>query len=462
MAASGLPPAFVARMRSQLATTYPAFESAMAEAAPVSIRYNPLKPVVQFDEAAPIPWEPNGFYLGARPSFTLDPSFHAGAYYVQEASSMLIGHALRQTVDFGDSLKIMDLCAAPGGKSTLLLSHMNRQSVLLSNDVIKTRVNILKENIHKWGHPNAVVSNQEAEDFRSLNGFFDVLLIDAPCSGEGLFRKDENAGKEWSEDNVQLCAARQRKIVANAVNLLTEGGILLYSTCTYNAQENMDNVRWISEQFGCESLPIKMPANWGVLELHEASGFGYQCYPHLVKGEGFFFAILRKGKSTGTISQSTYYGNKPTHEPVLKWEAEVLGQWLQDTASLSLYKKGNGMITAVPKAIEQECATIESALKRVSFGIEIGEFKGRDFIPSHELALSTLVSADLPCVELEKNEALLFLKKELHNVDTDLRGWALARYRGLALGWMKILPNRINNYLPAQFRIRMDLDAGLH
>ncbi|MFZ4545461.1 MAG: methyltransferase RsmF C-terminal domain-like protein, partial [Saprospiraceae bacterium] len=396
-----------------------------------------------------------------RPSFTLDPLFHAGAYYVQEASSMLIGHALKQVVDFDRNLRILDLCAAPGGKSTLLLSLMNDKSVLLSNEVIKTRVNILKENIHKWGNPNVMVSNHEAEDFRGLNGFFDVVLIDAPCSGEGLFRKDENAKKEWSPENVNLCSARQKKILSNTIDLLTDGGILLYSTCTYNAQENLDNVIWITEQFGCESIPIELPADWGVVELKESASFGYQCYPHLVKGEGFFFAVLRKGTNRQEKTGTSYFQKKSSLYPVSKSELELLRKWVDDPDSLSFYKKGNGIITAVSKAIEPDCAAIESALRRVSFGVEIGEFKGKDFIPSHELALSSIVSSAFVSIELEKNEALFYLKKELHSVDTDLRGWALAKYQGLSMGWMKILPNRINNYLPAHFRIRMDLDTAL-
>ena len=286
MSVKGLPSDFSSRMQTVLGHSYQAFESALTETAPVSIRKNPMKKSDLFEDSTQIPWEPRGYYLNERPSFTLDPAFHAGAYYVQEASSMLIGYALRQVIDFSENLKILDLCAAPGGKSTLLLSHMNQNSVLLSNEVIRTRVNILKENLHKWGNPNVLVSNHEAEDFKPLNGFFDLVLIDAPCSGEGLFRKDENARREWSVDNVKLCAARQRKIVANAVDLLREGGILLYSTCTYNAQENMGNVQWVAEQFDCESLSINLPPNWGVVELNENNRYGYQCYPHLLKGEG--------------------------------------------------------------------------------------------------------------------------------------------------------------------------------
>ena len=461
MSVKGLPIDFCSRMQTILGATFPAFETALADDPPVCIRKNPMKETDVFESSSPIPWEPSGCYLTERPSFTLDPAFHAGAYYVQEASSMLTAHALRQVVDFHARLKILDLCAAPGGKSTLLLAHMNQNSVLLSNEVIRARVNILKENIHKWGYPNALISNHEAEDFAALNGFFDVVLIDAPCSGEGLFRKDENARREWSLENVQLCSARQRKIVANAVELLREGGILLYSTCTYNAQENMDNVRWIAEQFDCESLLINLPSNWGVVERKENNQYGYQCYPHLLKGEGFFFSVLKKGVAKQNSNPSKYFSKQSSSIQVSKSELESLSSWVANPESLSFYRKGNGIVIAVPKAIEQECIAIESALRRVSFGVEIGEFKGKDLIPTHELALSILLAKDFPSIELEKNQALLFLKKELQNVDTELRGWALAKYKGLPLGWMKILPNRINNYLPPHFRIRMDLDAAI-
>ena len=454
-----LPIDFQQRMKTRLGVAYDDFLNALiATNAPISIRQNPLKKsTLTWKNTTPIPWEKNGFYLEERPVFTLDPAFHAGVYYVQEASSMLIGYALQQKVDFSKSLKILDLCAAPGGKSTLLASLMNENSILLTNEVIKSRVTILKENIHKWGNPNVMISNHEVEEMSALEGFFDVILIDAPCSGEGLFRKDENAKKEWSLDNVNLCSTRQRKIVGNAISLLREGGILLYSTCTYNDDENINNVEWITQTFDCQSEKIDCPEDWGVESIEKNNNFAYQCFPHKVKGEGFFFSIFTKKSHTISNKNASFFNKNVVIEALAKKESERLTPWLQSPDNLNFYRKGNGTIVAVPKAIAQPCAEIERALRRVSFGIDLGEFKGQDFIPAHDLALSNLIAPNIQALDLSREEALLFLKKELQMVDSTLKGWTLARYEGLNLGWMKILPNRINNYLPTEFRIRMDL-----
>jgi NOL1/NOP2/fmu family ribosome biogenesis protein/23S rRNA U2552 (ribose-2'-O)-methylase RlmE/FtsJ len=372
---------------------------------------------------------------------------------------MLIAYDLRQKVDFDKSLKILDLCAAPGGKSTLLASLMNDKSILLCNEVIKNRVTILKENIGKWGNPNVMISNHEVEEMAALEGFFDVILIDAPCSGEGLFRKDENATKEWSLESVEICATRQQKILSSAISLLKEGGTLVYSTCTYNNAENINNVDWISQHFDCQSDTIDIPTDWGIEIIKKNDVVGYQCFPHRVKGEGFFLSIFTKKNHIPSEKKGAFFIKNNGLEPLSKKDSERLAPWLKPTVALNFYRKGNGVIVGVPKTIAQAHAAIDNALRRVSFGIELGEFKGNDFIPSHDLALSHLIADNLQAVDLDKHEALLFLKKELQSVESDLKGWTLARYEGLNLGWMKVLPNRINNYLPVNFRIRMDLPS---
>ncbi len=192
-------------------------------------------------------WSSNGFYLQQRPSFTLDPLFHAGAYYVQEASSMFLEEALKQTVDLSQSIKVLDLCAAPGGKSTLIQSVINDTSLLVSNEVIKTRVNVLSENITKWGAANVIVTNNDAKDFQRLPDYFDVIVVDAPCSGSGLFRKDPDAIREWSEQNVQLCSQRQQRILADVLPALKDDGVLIYSTCSYSQEEDEAIADWLIE-----------------------------------------------------------------------------------------------------------------------------------------------------------------------------------------------------------------------
>lgn len=442
------PTPFLDRMKSDLGTEFPAFLEALNQPPPVSIRLNPAKPSTAYADAAQIPWQPDGRYLPERPVFTLDPIFHAGAYYVQEASSMLLYEALRQTVGIGQPLRALDLCAAPGGKSTLLLSALGEGGFLLSNEVIQSRIAPLKMNLEKWGHANVAVSNHDPEDFAKFAGFFDVVLVDAPCSGEGLFRKDDEAASHWSEASVEMCAARQQRILSAAMGLVRQGGVLLYSTCTFNASENENNVSWLAGQ-GFEEVRLELPAEWGVAERKN----GYQCYPHRVRGEGFFFACLRK---TGE-SESPYIKQFVPKEWQRFPERQkgVFEKWVSQIADYEFYTRPEGTVVAVPKLLEETFFTLSSVLKKRSIGLEIGELKKQDLVPSHTLALANMLHPDLPKVELEKEQALHFLKKEnLWEADWQ-RGWTLASYGGLPLGWMKVLDNRSNNYLPMEWRIRM-------
>ncbi len=437
-------------MKSDLGSEFPDFLAALEQPAPVSIRLNPAKGSTAFGNAEPIPWHPNGRYLAERPVFTLDPSFHAGAYYVQEASSMLIHEAVRQTVGLGQDLRVLDLCAAPGGKSTLLLSALGEGGFLVSNEVIQSRVGPLKMNLEKWGHANVAVSNHDPEDFERLAGCFDVVLVDAPCSGEGLFRKDEDAAGHWSEASVELCAARQRRILTAATQLVREGGVLLYSTCTFNVFENENNVEWLALQ-GFEFEKLTLPADWGVAEKR----WGYQCYPHRVRGEGFFFAALRKTASVDPPFIKNYVPKEWQRVPFR--QQAVFEKWVSQTADYEFFTKPEGTVVAMPKVLEEIFFTIATVLKKRSIGLEIGEMKNKDFIPSHTLALAKLLHPDLPKANLNKDQALHFLKKEnLWEADWE-RGWTLATFENLPLGWMKVLDNRSNNYLPTNWRIRMEL-----
>ncbi|NJN35547.1 MAG: RsmB/NOP family class I SAM-dependent RNA methyltransferase [Saprospiraceae bacterium] len=293
-----LPTLFIEQLRPLLPNgELEDFMGALNTPPPVSIRFNPKKKLelVVFEQnlglhTEPVAWHTEGVYLDERPIFTLDPSFHAGAYYVQEASSMFIAEALKQHVDFQENIKILDLCAAPGGKSTLLAALMSDDSFLLANEVIKSRVDILKENIIKWGQPNVYVSNHDPEDFAALNGFFDVVLVDAPCSGEGMFRKDPQAAQEWSPEAVLTCSARQKRILTHAQNLVKSGGFLLYSTCTYNEFENEKNADFILENADFQPLTIKLVSDWKISKLN----YGYQFFPHKTKGEGFYLSLFQK------------------------------------------------------------------------------------------------------------------------------------------------------------------------
>ena len=263
---------------------------------PTTIRINPFKyqPLINTPQ---VPWCAEGFYLAERPSFTFDPLFHAGCYYVQEASSMFIAHILQHVrKELEDDIRVLDLCAAPGGKSTLLSSALNPDDLLVANEIIKTRVPILTDNLTKWGPSNIIASNNDPKDFSRLKGFFDVILVDAPCSGSGMFRKDPDAMNEWSEGNVNMCHQRQERILADIYPALAADGYLIYSTCSYSVSENEAVLDWLCAEFSLESVRIPINDDWGIVESQsdQHKAYGYRFYPGKVQGEGLFAACLRK------------------------------------------------------------------------------------------------------------------------------------------------------------------------
>lgn len=424
--------------------------SAMSEEAVTSVRLNPVKgKLLSFQDG--VPWHPAGYYLDERPVFTLDPLFHAGAYYVQEASSMFLREALLQSVDVNAPLKVLDLCAAPGGKSTLLLSELSKDSLLLANEIVPSRVPALRHNLLKWGFPNYMVSNHHPDSFTPLEGFFDVVVIDAPCSGEGLFRKDTRAIGEWTPEHAYQCAIRQQNIMESAFPLLKPGGVLIYSTCTFNPEENEENIaRWL-RQYPLERIPLKVPEAWGI----EQGKYGYHFYPHRLRGEGFFIASLRNTESGHRRQKVKAVSGL---SKLNKDKAASVERWLEAPQHLKFFQKGNGDLVAIPQSLLEPTAVIANALKKRSVGIKLGALKGGKLVPAHELAQSLLLSRKLPAINLSKEAALCFLKKEAFTVPENSKaGWNLVTYEGLGLGWVKNLQNRINNYLPNEFRIKMDL-----
>jgi len=464
-----LPTPFTTQMEALLGDDFSAFAAAMLEPPPVSVRANPFKlpdglPAYLAGKAnsqqptanSPVPWCPGAQYLPERPVFTLDPLFHAGAYYVQEASSMFLHEALRQTVDFSRPLRVLDLCAAPGGKSTLLASMMGPDSLLVANEFVRSRTAVLRENLEKWGVPNIAVTSAGAEDFAPLDDWFDVVVVDAPCSGEGLFRKDPEAVREWSSAQVIVCAARQRDILAEAAAVLKPGGVLAYSTCTFNRTENEENTAWLVSAFDLESLRLSVPAEWGILETDG----GYRFFPHRLRGEGFFMALFRKPEAP--IRHENAPAAFRSLQPLAKNLVAELRTWLREDIEMRFFQTPTGEVLALPAALEEQLRVLDGVLKNKWFGTRVGQFKGRDFVPEHALALSNAVSPGLPGADLSREQALLFLKKENFELPagTPAKGWAPARYQGLNLGWMKVLPNRWNNYLPQERRIRMALGGG--
>jgi len=445
-----LPVAFQAQMKEILAEDYAAFAASLETDAPVSLHLHPVKKGAHFPTGKPVPWHEGGLYLAERPSFTLDPMFQAGAYYVQEASSMLVAAAFRECFPDQRPLRVLDLCAAPGGKSTLLTSLLPEGSWLLANEVIRSRYQILRYNLSKWGYNNTFTSNHDVEDFKKLGGFFDLVLVDAPCSGEGLFRKDQAARQEWSPENVNLCAARQGRILKAAADLVAPGGVLLYSTCTYNQQENDENTAWLAQENGLAYKDLNFPPHWDL----EKRTHGYQAYPHRLRGEGFFLAAFKK----------TEAGEKTKHKvlPFQRLQAvdrkleELATPWITPDANYHLFTSAKGSWRILADHLLEDAQTLAQYLNRIEVGTILGEPKGKQLVPSPDWALQLDCRADLPHLEVDYETALAFLRKATPPLPGLPKGWVIIRHQGLNLGWVKGLGNRYNNYYPKQWRIRME------
>jgi 16S rRNA C967 or C1407 C5-methylase (RsmB/RsmF family)/NOL1/NOP2/fmu family ribosome biogenesis protein len=417
----------------------------------VSIRINPKKiHASPFPDSEKIPWSSTGYYLPHRPFFTFDPLLHAGAYYVQEASGMFLEQCLKQTIDLSSSLKILDLCGAPGGKSTLILSLISNESLLLSNEVIKTRAGILVENISKWGAENVIVTNNDPRDFNRLTGYFDVMVVDAPCSGSGLFRRDTNAIDEWSTDAVETCCLRQQRILSDTYASLKQNGVLIYSTCSYSPEENEQICDWLLSNYDMTSLKIATSPDWNIFYTESAlkKASGYRFFPDKLRGEGFFVACFKKNDGEASSAVNTKKSiNRTT--PV---ESAVLQPWIKENSQVQFYHNGDEVF-AFPISMENDLLAIYSNLYIKKAGVLIGKLIRNELLPAHELALSNLISGELLTISLKKDDALQYLRKEEVTIKEDRRGWALVKYEELNLGWIKLLRNRINNYYPKEWRI---------
>ncbi len=427
-----------------------ALEQAHNTPALTSIRYNTNK-VASPTITNPIGWCAQGNYLAERPFFAHDPLWHAGAYYVQEASSMLVGWALQQLNSNNDSLVVLDACAAPGGKSTHLLSVLNDNSLLVSNEVIKTRVSVLIENTSKWGHSNHVITNNDTSHFTSLTNTFDVLVIDAPCSGSGLFRKDALAVNEWSDDNVNLCNQRQQRILHDLLPSLKPNGIIIYSTCSYSTAEN----ETIADEIigmGCRSIALAIDTSWGVTATQSSThqAHGYRCMPHLTKGEGFYMACFRKNDEAYTEVINYKHKGKQVFETVDKKTTALLNNYTADVTSIFNYNKSLQQFPMQHLSLLHKLTT-QLYIKKA--GLCIGEFVGNDLLPHHEWAMSIIPPTTFATADLDLETALIYLRKNNFTLPNASKGWVLLTYQSIALGWVKNLGNRLNNYYPTNYRL---------
>ena len=453
-----LPISFEESMRQLLGDDYAAFREALLGEPSVSIRLNRSK-VDAMPSYEPVPWASDSYYLPERPPFTFDPTFHCGGYYVQEASSMFVEQAIKRHLTH--ARVALDLCAAPGGKSTLLRSLLPDEATLVSNEVMRPRAQVLAENITKWGHARCIVTSNYPADFTPLGPLFDLILVDAPCSGEGMFRKDEVAVAEWSPENVEVCWKRQRDILSDIWPTLRPGGLLIYSTCTFNTQEDEENVRWMTQELGAELLPIATDPAWGITpSLIADVPHAYRFLPGRTRGEGFFLAALRKPAEAAADSANTEERGSKKHkkgnakQPTQAVPAECKG-WLTD-ANAYTYKVMGSEVIAIPADMEPLHALLSERLYLLKAGIALAELKGRDALPAHALAMSTALRGEaFARCELTYQEALRYLRREAITLPSEApRGFVLVTYHGLPLGFVKNLGNRANNLYPNEWRIR--------
>lgn len=445
-----LPEEFEQSVRHQLGGDFSLFATALQEAAPVSVRMNPLKMRDGFP-GGPVPWTTQGRYLDKRPVFTLDPLFHAGLYYVQEASSMFLEQALKQSVDLTQPLAVLDLCAAPGGKSTHILSLLTRDSLLISNETIRARANILSENVQKWGYPNSIVTNNDPSDFKKLPGYFDVIIADAPCSGEGLFRKEPDAMKEWSPENVQLCAARQKRIIADVWDALREDGLFIYCTCTYNTSENEENLQWLRQRNDVEFIKLSLDPSWGVEEVTSGNIFAYRFFPHKTRGEGFFISVVRKRESTVPLRMKP----RKAIETPSRQIKETLTSWILPGRDITFFQFKD-LIFYTPSEKAREIEFLLQSLRIIYAGTNMATLKRDKLVPEHPMALSVELNPEaLATVDVPSDDALRYLRRETLNLPDAPVGFTLLTFRDVPLGWINVLANRVNNMYPSEWKIRM-------
>lgn len=412
---------------------------ALDTASPVSIRYNPFKntPTTLTNR---VPWCNSGYYLDERPIFTIDPLFHGGAYYVQESSSMFVGWIVEQLGI--DRPRILDLCAAPGGKTTHLSCHA---SVVVANEVIRQRAKILSENVQRWGNGNIAVTSNDPRDFgERLPSFFDIVVIDTPCSGEGMFRKDHAAREQWSPEAVELCASRSRRIVSDSWGSLRDGGVLIYSTCTFNRHENEDNAAWICSELGGELIPLENVPS-GIV----SDGVGYHFYPNLVRGEGFYAVAIRKN---GNETRAEYTRKKSKNDlaPLTKDEQAELSRWVGTPLNFAI---GGGNVYGFTDELFSIIELLRADFNLLYSGVMMGEMIRGSLKPSHPLATYYDVRFDNR-TELKLDDAVKYLRRDTLSVDLfENDGLTLVTYQNCPLGWLKRIGNRTNNLYPQQQRI---------
>lgn len=440
---------FIAQMRAILPDEADALLAAITSTEPsVAIRVNPLKAPA---DAAPalrrVPWCDAGRYLAEREPFTFDVDFQSGRYYVQDASSMFIHHVLRHLVK--EPVRYLDLCAAPGGKTTTAISALPQGSMVVANEIVNARARVLCENLQKWGAPRCVVTCNAPHHFGRLSHFFDVVAADVPCSGEGMMRKDEQARRQWSTALVKQCADLQRSIIADVWDALRPGGLLIYSTCTYNTLENEQMLAWMVHEYGAEPVAVPVPEQWHIHPAIEGNLPCYRFMPHRTEGEGLFMAVLRKPEAPR--KEMRLKKAKATKAKPLPVPKDVRCR-LKDADHFD-FSVVNDEVVALPA----DMAPIMPAfadLNVMHMGVNVGAIKGKNCVPSHSLALSSALNpAAFPTCEVDYLAAMAFLRGEALSLPQAPRGYVLLTYHSQPIGFVNNLGNRANNLYPKAWRV---------
>lgn len=441
-----LPEQFVIQMKRLLNEEFPEFENALHKESPVSIRLNPNKNTNDFNlnKSDQIPWCTTGYYLKERPSFTLDPFFHAGHYYVQEPASMFLEYILN-ALKIPKNCNVLDLCSAPGGKSTLLLSYFSEDAFIHSHEYDPHRAKVLKQNLERWGTNNTYVSQGSLEQLSNSSMRYKIILVDAPCSGEGMFRKEPEALKQWSPQKVKACTVMQQNILKVADALCETGGYIIYSTCTYNSEENEQQLT--PYVLGGRFKSIQLP-NYFAQEYLEKQVFVYRFYPHKLSSEGLTISVIQKQEELISL-------NFKLKSASIKFNKEFNpADWINNSTAYQIISVRE-LFYAVHQNHLEQFAYLNSFLRFSGGAIPVCQMKGIAVYPEHGLALSIHLNEQIHKYDLDLKEALNFLRATYAPLQKEIKAkWLLAVYKSAHLGWFKVNQNGLKNYFPINQRIR--------
>ncbi len=454
-----LPEQFIARMQRELGAQEASALCAALDTEPsTAVRLNPAKMLEQKWAAKPVAWSEYGYLLGERPTFTLDPDFHAGAYYVQEASSQFAGYIISTAMGGAEACRgarVLDMCAAPGGKSTHYATLVGKEGLVVANEINRSRAAVLADNARKWGLGNMVVTCNDSARIAAFEEWFDVVAVDAPCSGEGMFRKSDEACEQWSEANVAMCAQRQWEILENAFRALKPGGVLMYSTCTFNRSEDEDIVRRACEVFGDELETvddISAGEEWGVVANREGVFQTFRFFPHRLTGEGMFMAVARKA-GLAPARRRAPKARRKAMEAVDKRTSQELSRWVLESEQMRFFAAGDTLYGCRAEHYD-EVEALAGSLAVIYSGVAMGQvFKGK-LKPDYALALYAGVNHDaVVCCEVDEHQALKFLRKQDMEAAQFSEGVNMVLYGGRPLGFVKRVGARVNNMYPNSLRI---------